>query len=395
MKTIENNDFINSKIANDINRKCLHMQLIAVAACVVPAIYIAITTVGGLLVFVAIPVCFFVVLVIAANRTKRQILEKIHWYESMLDALPYPLSVTDNDMNWTFVNKATEGVLKTKRADIVGQHCSNWNANICKTPNCGITCLRAGVTSTSFEQWGLDFKVDTSYLYDMNGKRAGHIEVVADITDLKSLQKTQTNLIENVEQASNRFMQFSSDVVVEVDENTRATGKAEKMFNLIKSTAEQCSQYMNKMKLAIDDINSASNDVVAVNEAINTIASNTNLLALNAQVEAARAGEAGRGFAVVAKEVANLAINSTKSVNKTREIIRNSIEKTKFGMQIVNETAKYLAQIVEEINNINVLISGIATSSELQKSLIAKINNGAKEIVNMLEADKGKSFALN
>jgi hypothetical protein len=386
MKTTENNGFIRSIAAKTIRRKVLYMQLLIVAACVVSAGYIVLT--GSLPVLIALPVCFTITLVIAANKIKWHVLEKMHWYEAMLDALPHPLSVTDNNMDWTFINKATEDVLKKKRADIVGQHCSNWGANICKTPNCGITCLKAGKTTTFFEQWGLDFKVDTSYLHDMNGKRVGHLEFVADVTSLKSLQKTQTSLIESVNKESNMFMLFSSDVLKEVDENTKTTGKAEKMFKLIKSTAEQCSQYMEKMKQAIGDINSASHEVVAVNETINTIASNTNLLALNAQVEAARAGEAGKGFAVVATEVKKLAIQSTKSVNETREIIRNSIEKAEFGMQIVNETAEYLARIVDEINNITVLISSIATSSEAQKSLIAKINNGAREIVNMLETDR-------
>jgi PAS domain-containing protein len=71
-----------------------------------------------------------------------------YWYESILDATPLPITVTDADMNWTFVNKAVEDFLGTKREDMYGKPCSNWNAHICNTEDCGIACARRGLKRT-------------------------------------------------------------------------------------------------------------------------------------------------------------------------------------------------------------------------------------------------------
>ncbi len=64
--------------------------------------------------------------------------EKLFWYENILDSIPFPLSITDMNMNWTFINKPVEGMLGIKRQDVVGHACNEWNANICNTENCGI-----------------------------------------------------------------------------------------------------------------------------------------------------------------------------------------------------------------------------------------------------------------
>lgn len=104
------------------------------------------------------------------------------WYESILDAVPFPISVTDLEMNWTFVNRATETFLGRTRAELMGRQCSEWQANICKTPNCGIACLRRGQHQTLFEQNGGNFQVDVSYIKNARGENVGHVEIVQDIS---------------------------------------------------------------------------------------------------------------------------------------------------------------------------------------------------------------------
>ena len=118
------------------------------------------------------------------NRMKTEAEERAFWYESMLDAIPFPISVTDMDMRWTFINAASEGVTGLKRSDILGKPCHNWNADICRTDRCGIAMLRSGKPTSYFTQPGLDrdFQVDAAYLNDREGNRVGHIEVVQDIT---------------------------------------------------------------------------------------------------------------------------------------------------------------------------------------------------------------------
>ena len=114
-----------------------------------------------------------------------------HWYRSILDATPLPITVTDNDMNWTFVNKAVEDFLGTKLEDMLGKPCSNWNAHICNTPNCGIACVKRGVKQTFFTQNERSHKVDVEILKDLNGEVSGFIEVVQDITQVEEMAKQE------------------------------------------------------------------------------------------------------------------------------------------------------------------------------------------------------------
>jgi methyl-accepting chemotaxis protein len=124
----------------------------------------------------------------AINTLLQAVSDKVAWYESILDSIQFPITVTDLDMRWTFVNRAVEEFLKVKRQDIIGKPCSDWNAGICKTQNCGIQRLRDGFSTTTFEQFGGHFQVDVAYVRNANGDNVGHVEVVQDITQLVKMK---------------------------------------------------------------------------------------------------------------------------------------------------------------------------------------------------------------
>ncbi|MDR2952042.1 MAG: response regulator [Treponema sp.] len=115
--------------------------------------------------------------------------KKVYWLESILDSVSFPITVTNKDMEWTFVNKAVEQFLGVKREDIMGLKCSSWKANICNTPNCGITRLRNGYKETYFQQFGGDYHVLVSYLHNENGEIVGHVEVVYEDTAVIDREK--------------------------------------------------------------------------------------------------------------------------------------------------------------------------------------------------------------
>ncbi len=116
------------------------------------------------------------------NATLSTVVDKVFWYEALLDAIPFPISVTDNDMKWTFINRPVEQAMDLKREDILGQSCVNWNANICDTENCSIARLRKGHAQTYFDHQGMHFQADTSYVHNIKGEVVGHIELMQDIT---------------------------------------------------------------------------------------------------------------------------------------------------------------------------------------------------------------------
>ncbi|MDR2965794.1 MAG: response regulator [Treponema sp.] len=125
------------------------------------------------------------------EETMAKIEEDAHWYKSILDAIPLPVSVTDAAMNWTFANKAVEVFLDKKREDIYGQPCSNWMSGICNTDECGAACAKRGEKRTFFNHHDSSYQVDVEILHDLMGEISGFIEVVQDITNVKQLAKQQ------------------------------------------------------------------------------------------------------------------------------------------------------------------------------------------------------------
>ncbi|MCL1955928.1 MAG: ATP-binding protein [Fibromonadales bacterium] len=114
-----------------------------------------------------------------------------HWYNSILNAIPLPVTVTDVNANWTFINTAVEKFLGITLKDAMGKSCSNWNSNICNTPDCGIECAKRGLEQTYFSKGDKSYQVDVAKLKDLSGETTGYIEVVQDITNLKSMAKKQ------------------------------------------------------------------------------------------------------------------------------------------------------------------------------------------------------------
>ena len=343
----------------------------------------------------------------------RWIMNKVYWYESILDSIPFPVSITDIKRNWTFINKAVEDMLKVKRARVIGKQCSNWGAGICNTPECGLTCLERGKAVTTFSQGGMDFKVDSSYLTNKQGRKVGHVETVQDITEMVSKQKAEAEMVVSINRVSKTFVSSSKQIadgaqalaegstqqaasveqlsssMAEIAQKTRdnaaMAGRAAALADTIRQNAEKGSRQMSEMVEAVREINQASQNINKVINVIDDIAFQTNILALNAAVEAARAGEHGKGFAVVAEEVRNLAGKSAEAAKDTGIMITNSMEKAELGSRIANETAASLADIVSGINESNQIINQIALSSEEQSAGIAQIDRGIDQVAQVIQ----------
>ncbi|MCL1814452.1 MAG: PAS domain S-box protein [Treponema sp.] len=117
-----------------------------------------------------------------------------HWYESLLDAIPFLISVQDKNENWTFINTAAETFLNKTREEIVGLPCKSWGLSICNTDECAIDCAKRGQMRTYFSHENTFYQVDVKILEDLGGKVAGYIEIIQDITKMERMVRQQMEI---------------------------------------------------------------------------------------------------------------------------------------------------------------------------------------------------------
>jgi len=115
--------------------------------------------------------------------------EMNHWYASILDNIPVPVSVMDPDGKWILINTAAELVLEREREEAIGLPCSTWKLDICHTDKCAMACAKRGKKQILFLHNGLSFKVDIEILKDLEGKISGFVEVIQDITEIEQTAK--------------------------------------------------------------------------------------------------------------------------------------------------------------------------------------------------------------
>jgi len=127
----------------------------------------------------------------------------------------------------------------------------------------------------------------------------------------------------------------------------------------------------------ITDSSKKVSEIIAV---IDSIAFQTNILALNASVEAARAGEQGRGFAVVAGEVRNLAGRSADAAREIRALIDGSAQEIDGGAELVKRAETSIEQVVSSVLKVNDIMGEIASASDEQTRGIEQINQAIAQM---------------
>lgn len=172
----------------------------------------------------------------------------------------------------------------------------------------------------------------------------------------------------------------ATSITEQVEENKVEAENSAKEAMQVVGKMEESQRQMNRMMEAMNKIHQTSREVVGIIKTIEEIADQTNLLALNASIEAARAGEAGRGFAVVAGEIGNLADQSAKAVNTTRDMIGVSLEEIGRGNSLAEEVVDSLKASVEAIEHVNSMIQKASESAVRQAVSIEQMKNGIEEI---------------
>lgn len=174
-------------------------------------------------------------------------------------------------------------------------------------------------------------------------------------------------------------------------ESAKQAVDASRRADDVKTQAERSTSHMNDMVAEMSLITETSKEISSIIDAIEDIASQTNLLSLNASIEAARAGEAGKGFAVVADEIGKLALQCSKSANTTRDLIETSIQQTNKGNQIAVDTAEALKVVSEGIREIAEQVDVVRENCELQHTSLEEIDRGMEAISSIVESNSASA----
>lgn len=211
---------------------------------------------------------------------------------------------------------------------------------------------------------------------------------------------------EQVATAMNEMSATVQEVAQNAEEAAAAAQKADtqaktgnKALQVALADINQLSEDVNHSAEAIQRLNKDSSSIGTVLTVINSIAEQTNLLALNAAIEAARAGEAGRGFAVVADEVRNLAHRTQESIGQIEQLIanlqhgsQNAVEMMDNSRTMAHLTLEHaqqagdeLAAIMRTVSEIQAMNIQIATAAEEQSAVAEEINASVVNVNNIAD----------
>ena len=176
-----------------------------------------------------------------------------------------------------------------------------------------------------------------------------------------------------------------------MNENAKEAASTVEISTLAGQKLMQGNEKMEELKVAIKEISRCSEEIGTIISAIEDIATQTNLLSLNAAIEAARAGEAGKGFAVVAEQVKKLAEESAAAAGQTTQLIETTIEAVEKGIVIAEQTATDMEEVMVGAKDATVKMSAIAEVLVKEAAEVQEVNERVATISEVVSNNSAAS----
>ena len=178
----------------------------------------------------------------------------------------------------------------------------------------------------------------------------GATQQADEIQSVMENVKNISGAVEQVQVSVNELKGYADNMLAASDESVKSLSDLQKSCDRMSNGIGAISEKIGATSLAVSEISEKV-------DAINNIATQTNLLSLNASIEAARAGDAGKGFAVVAEEVGKLAVESKALADEIRGVMETLLSESKAAVDAAenakNENAEQMQVLESTVNSIN------------------------------------------
>ena len=171
----------------------------------------------------------------------------------------------------------------------------------------------------------------------------------------------------------------SGELTATARRNTECARHANGVSTKTRDLAQGGHQVVADAEKAMDEINTSSEKISRIVEAVNEVAFNTNMLALNAAIEAALAGEHGKSFGVVATEIRELSRSSADCADGIRSLVDESVRTAQKGAVSIHRSGETLRSLTVSVQEVAELVSQIMNTSEKQTVGVEHVNFGCLE----------------